>query len=277
LTPADIEKKGRLLLKVPEERLASLAEKTGANRRLVLAVEPGPEELAQKTLFFSLRVRDERRRRSEFCEPAVAEAGAALAPPRGITARVFEDHIDVRWEPAASPGGAAPSGAGGYNIYRSEGEAAPVRLNKEPVRAAAFRDESFSFGKVYRYFVRSASAAAPARLESEDSEIVTVDAMDTFPPAAPLGLTIIAGQGFVALSWAPAPEPDLAGYRVWRRAAGETKWTLLKELPPAESSLTDTTVEKNKRYVYAITAFDRAGNESPKSGEAAGLSRRSGD
>jgi fibronectin type 3 domain-containing protein len=80
----------------------------------------------------------------------------------------------------------------------------------------------------------------------------------------------------VALSWEPAREADLAGYRVWRREAGQAQWTMVMELPPAESSFTDTTVEKNKRYVYAITAFDRAGNESEKSEEAAGLSRRSG-
>lgn len=273
----DFEKKGRLLLKIPEDRLASLAGKDAAKPRLALDLEPGADELAQKSLSYSLRVRDEKKRRSEFSELAVIEAAVALPSPREVTAQVFEDRIELRWKPAAAPGDSAGPGIGGYNVYRAEGESPPIRMNAEPVRASAYRDEKFSFGKVYGYFVRSASVAAPATVESEDSEKVTVDAVDSFAPAAPQGLTIISGQGFVALSWEPAKEPDLAGYRVWRREAGQTKWGLVKELSPAESSFTDSAVEKNKRYVYAITAFDRAGNESKKSAEAAGLSRRSGD
>jgi hypothetical protein len=273
---ADFEKKGRLLERLPEARLADLVQKGVPRPQPVLTLDLDPTELAQKSLFFSLRVRDEKKRRSEFSEPAGIPAAPALSPPREVRAEVFADHIELRWQPPSAPEGAAVSAVGGFNVYRSEGEAVPVRLNSEPLKASEYRDSSFTFGKVYRYFVRSASAAAPATVESEDSEIITVDAVDRFPPAAPRGLTIISGQGFVALSWEPAREADLAGYRVWRREAGQAQWTMVMELPPAESSFTDTTVEKNKRYVYAITAFDRAGNESEKSEEAAGLSRRSG-
>ena len=41
---------------------------------------------------------------------------------------------------------------------------------------------------------------------------------DTTPPAAPTGLVATAGSGQVALDWADNGEPDLAGYRVERRA-----------------------------------------------------------
>jgi hypothetical protein len=270
---ADFEKKGRLLERLPEDRLALIVQKDTPKPRLVLTLDIDPKELAQESLFFSLRVRDEKGRRSEFSEPAGLPAAPALAPPSDVRAEVLADHIELNWQPPPGQEGAAASGVGGFNVYRSEGDAPPVRLNAEPLKANDYRDDSFTFGKVYRYFVRSA-AAAPATVESRDSEIVTVDAVDRFPPAAPRGLTTISGQGFVALSWEPAREPDLAGYRVWRREAGRSAWTMLKELPPAESSFTDATVEKNRRYVYAISAFDRAGNESAKSEEAAGLSRR---
>ncbi len=114
----------------------------------------------------------------------------------------------------------------GYNIYRSEGEGPPARLNKGPLTALEFRDGDFSFGRAYLYFVRSAAAEAPVAVESVDSEPVKVEPVDAFPPAAPRGLTSISGAGFIALSWEPAGEPDLAGYRVWRRAAGETAFVL---------------------------------------------------
>jgi len=110
-------------------------------------------------------------------------------------------------------------------------------------------------------------------IESEDSNPVKVEPADRFAPAAPQGLTTVSGEAFVALSWEPSQEPDLAGYRVWRRAAGEPEFVLVKELSPAESSFSDAAVESGQHYVYAVTAFDRAGNESGRSAEASGQAR----
>jgi hypothetical protein len=293
---ADFEKKARLLQKVPEDRLVSLVRNDTAKPEMVLSIEPDPSDLAKKSMYFSLRVRDEKKRLSEFSEPAGLTASPTLPPPLDLKARLFADRIELSWKPAEMPAekpqekpmekpaekpakkpAEKPAGPaiGGYNIYRSEAGGPPVRQNSAPLKETTYKDQAFSFGKTYQYFVRMGSASAAA-VESQNSKSVTVDAVDTFPPAAPKGLSVISGQGFIALSWEPASESDLAGYRVWRRTAEGTSWDLVKELPPAESSYTDTSVENNKRYVYSITAFDRAGNESPKSEEAAGVGRRSG-
>ena len=75
----------------------------------------------------------------------------------------------------------------------------------------------------------------------------------------------IAAEGYVSLTWDDNKEADLAGYRVWRRMEGESEFVLLTPQPIRGNAFGDNRVEKNKRYDYAITALDKAGNESPKS------------
>jgi fibronectin type 3 domain-containing protein len=73
------------------------------------------------------------------------------------------------------------------------------------------------------------------------------------------------GANFITLIWDAGREKDLAGYKVWRREAGLGQFVPLTPQPILENTHTDTSVEKNKRYEYAITALDRSGNESSKS------------
>jgi hypothetical protein len=153
----------------------------------------------------------------------------------------------------------------GYNLFRSSGKEPPFLVNPSLIKDIEYRDAGFSFGQTYRYFVRAVASEGPPLLESDDSEVVEVRALDAFPPASPSGLTAIAGTDYIALSWEAAGEADLAGYKVWRQEAGEAEFSLIASLGPAANSYTDSAVEKNKRYDYAITALDNAGNESQRS------------
>ena len=271
LTVEEFEDKAKLLTRINKGQFRSLLQK-GAEAQQISYVYPlQAEKIGQKVMTFAVRIKDEKRRASEFSEPLSIEAQAPPLPPQNVRVSVSEESIAVRWEDSAVKGGeSGPSKPVGYNVYRSEGEEHPARLNSSLVKGKEYRDANFSLGKTYRYFVRAvASDTAPFR-ESDDSEAVEIQAKDTFPPARPTGLTAISGTGFIALSWEANKETDLAGYRVWRRVVGQADFVLLKSLPAAESSYSDSLVEKNKRYEYAITALDNAGNESQKSEAASG-------
>jgi fibronectin type 3 domain-containing protein len=69
--------------------------------------------------------------------------------------------IDLIWAPVPS------ADLAGYNIYRSEGNAAPVKLNSELVKPPSYRDTAVSPGKSYTYFVSSVDAR---NNESQKSE-----------------------------------------------------------------------------------------------------------
>jgi hypothetical protein len=87
------------------------------------------------------------------------------AVPSGLQA-VFsgpgqEAFIDLIWAPVTD------ADLDGYNVYRHEEGAAPVKLNSEPVKVPAFRDTQVAAGKTYFY---SVSAVDFRRNESARSE-----------------------------------------------------------------------------------------------------------
>jgi hypothetical protein len=269
----EFEQKAALLDRVRADEFPSLRQdKTAAASRLTYEFPVEKKDFGRAVLTFALRVRDERQRPSDFSAPVSFEVRIPPLPPENVRAVVSQDSIALHWDPPppAEEAGPAPSS---YNVFRSEAQSSPLRLNDQPVKKTEFQDKAFLFGRIYRYWIRSVAPESPPFVESEESSAVEVEAKDVFPPAAPLGLTAIAGAGFIVLSWEASPEADLAGYRVWRREAAGGEFSMLKQLEPALNSYSDSAVEKNKRYVYAITAFDDAGNESPKSGIVDGITR----
>jgi len=55
--------------------------------------------------------------------------------------------IDLIWAPVTS------ADLAGYNVYRSEASAAPVKLNSELVKSPSYRDNAVASGKTYTYAV----------------------------------------------------------------------------------------------------------------------------
>ena len=72
--------------------------------------------------------------------------------------------IDLIWAPVPS------ADLAGYNIYRSEGSGAPIKVNSELVKTPSYRDTAVSPGKTYSYTV---SAVDVRNNESHRSEAAT--------------------------------------------------------------------------------------------------------
>ena len=153
-------------------------------------------------------------------------------------------------------------------------------------------DATAVFGITYRYTMQSVSEQTldthPAKAMSVASQPVTITPVDKFPPARPTGLAAVlvspaaqtaqtaqnpslpgAQTDSVDLSWTPNTEPDLAGYRVYRKEAGTAgaPVRISPAAPAASSAFSDTNVQAGHSYVYAVTAVDQAGNESAPSEE----------
>ncbi len=272
----EFEQKAGLLDRIREDEFPSLRQdKTASASPLTYEFPVEKKDFGRTVLMLALRVRGERKGPSDFSAPVSFEIRVPPLPPENVRATVSQDFIALRWDPPPLAEEAAPAAPppSAYNVFRSDAQLSELRLNDKPIKKMEFQDKAFSFGRIYRYWIRSVVPESPPFVESEESLAVEVEAKDVFPPAAPHGLTAIAGAGFIALSWETSPEADLAGYRVWRKEAAADEFSMLKQLEPALNSYSDSAVEKNKRYVYAITAFDDAGNESPKSGTVDGVTR----
>ena len=215
---------------------------------------------------FGLKVRDNKNKESDFSEFITVEPKALPLPPQDLKYSVYQDKIEISWTPPEKNiDESSPAEIKGYNVYRYENNQEPQCLNSKVVEDSKYEDEDFIFGKTYYYFVRASVSDSSSSGESANSEIIEVVAQDKFPPASPSGLMSMAGQGYITLSWDENKEKDFAGYRVWRRKEGQEEFILLTQEPIKANNFTDTEVEKNSRYYYAITAQDIFGNESPKS------------
>ncbi|MBZ5503409.1 MAG: hypothetical protein LAN59_14455 [Acidobacteriia bacterium] len=205
----------------------------------------------------------------------------APQPIPDLAAEITPAGVALHWTPPQKTiTGSVPSIAR-YEIYRAraraQAQAAPPLLAPiATVESAAFRDSQVEIGQTYLYAVRSVSEHPGKILPSGDSNIVTITFQDIFPPAAPQGLVVVAvpAQGetpaHLELSWAISPEPDLAGYHVYRsEQVGVLGTRQNTNLLPAPA-FRDMNVVPGRRYFYSATALDRSGNESPASAVASG-------
>lgn len=224
-----------------------------------------PDDWKATRLIFGVRVKTGKRTFSDFVYMGRWPRSVSR-PPSPLRAVVRVDRIEIRWTaPSANTDGSTPPSLKGYNVYRKSSSGLPVRLNNSTVAAPYFMDRDFEFGVPYSYHVTALSGTEPPYIESDDSDVLEITPADVFPPSPPSGLESVTAPGLVTLIWERSSETDLAGYRVWRKTAGESEFRALTPAAIPENMFTDTAVEKGVRYDYAVSALDRAGNESPRS------------
>jgi glycosyl hydrolase family 99/fibronectin type III domain protein len=83
-------------------------------------------------------------------------------------------------------------------------------------------------------------------------------------PGTPNGLTGTHGNATASLSWRPGAEPDLAGYRIYRRAY-DAAWPTAPVATVTTSSWQDSGLTNGASYAYRVSAYNTAGHESAPS------------
>jgi len=196
--------------------------------------------------------------------PKPATAGAeATAPPAALA-----DAATAKGEKTAAIPAARRNG---FFVYRRSGDVAfGGPLAAAPLELRHFRDTAAPLGARVCYVVRAVASSEPL-IESGPSNEACVVMRDITPPAAPAGIAVLPRTGGLELIWSASAEQDLAGYRLFRAAAGGEA-RQLAELEPATTSYLDEGAQRGVRYSYTIVAFDRAGNQSaPSEAVDAGL------
>jgi hypothetical protein len=151
----------------------------------------------------------------------------------------------------------------GFHVYRRVGtESYRLPLAQQPLAAPNAIDETAPEGVTACYVVRAAASVDPL-VESAASNEVCLEVRDISPPAPPTGTAVLPRERGLEVLWTPAPEADLASYRVYREAPGEPRRSLA-EVEAARSAWLDESARPGVVYLYDVTALDRAGNESPR-------------
>jgi len=179
-----------------------------------------------------------------------------LAPPVDVQVQAVAGGVRITWNGVAPP----------YRIYRrtsADANASPL----QEIDLATFTDPSAEYGTKYYYSVEAYQTGGDIHATSERSAEVEITPEDKFPPPVPAGLAAVASTASIELVWEPSAAPDLAGYRIYR-ALGTGSFEKLAETREAPS-YSDAKIESGKSYRYAVTAFDKAGNESAMSAPVA--------
>jgi hypothetical protein len=278
-----------LLVTIPSAMVESYVEQGRLRYTDSLRAEDFTQH-PDSTASYSVRTNISEKKPSEASNFAALRIYPAAVPIADLKTEVTHTAVVLTWTPPDKTLTGTTPAIEVYHIYRGVPEStassgAATKLKSPLVKIAdasapPFQDTQFEFGLTYVYCVRSVAQYPGAALESADSNLAEVAPRDTFPPAPPQGLVVvlIPRQGdtpaHLELSWAINPETDIAGYNVYRseqagarglRLTGDSAQKLL--LTPAFS---DMNVQPGRRYLYSVTAVDRAGNESPASAVVVG-------
>src|SRR5574341_913498 len=152
----------------------------------------------------------------------------------------------------------------GFHVYRRVGtESYRLPLAQQPLEEPSVTDTQAPQAASACYVVRAAASIDPL-VESAASNEACLEVRDIQPPATPTGTAVLPREHGLEVLWTPSLEEDLAGYRVYRETPSEPRSRVV-ELPAARSAWLDATARPGVVYQYDVTAFDRAGNESPQS------------
>lgn len=235
-----------------------LARPTVVTRTLdALEPDPGPR---RTYLVVGYSRRD---RRSAASPRVTVPLGPTPAPPDPVTLTYTEQEIAVAWPPPSDPWQPVwpvLDYGRGADVYEIAGDAAVAAapLNPAPVTSGQLALPLTRFGEPRCFAVRTTETRGTRTMAGPLSRPACVTPVDTFPPAAPTGLTAVSGGGVISLIWDVNTEADLAGYLVLRAEAPDETLRAVRASPIADRTYRDADVRPGVRYVYAVVAIDTA-------------------
>jgi hypothetical protein len=180
-------------------------------------------------------------------------------PPATLTAEAGDRQVNLAWAPVTLLANGQPApGAITYNVYRAANGGGFAVVNKSPVSEAKFQDIALTNEVTYRYLVRAVRRVGNGSLESADSQVQTTKPQDLTPPAPVLNLVAVPTAQGIELRWEPGREPDLAGYRVYRRSLAEPQFRLLTPRLDNQPYYVDRETTKGVTYYYYVTTVDNS-------------------
>ena len=145
------------------------------------------------------------------------------------------------------------SGAQGYIVYRREStKSSYKRIGKVGSSTTTYVDRKLTAGKVYQYAVK---AYGKEKNKHVYSKYVAVKGA-TRPYTTTVTPSVVSSSQ-VKLTWKAVARLDR--YRIYRKASGG-KWTLIADVNKKNTSYTDKKVSANKKYVYTVRAYKKAGS-----------------
>lgn len=177
------------------------------------------------------------------------------AAPSSLTATAINSsQIGLSWTDNAN-------NETGFSVERSVGGGAFVLVAPLGVNATSYQDTGLAASTTYLYRVRASNGGGNSAYSNSAS--ATTQAGSTLPPTAPTGLSAIAGNAQIALSWNASSAAT--SYRVKRATVSGGPYTIVAS--PTSNNFTNTGLVNGTTYFYVVSAVNSAG-ESANSSQA---------
>ena len=169
-----------------------------------------------------------------------------------------KSHVNLSWE---APPGENPLHLR-YEIYRNGTLIAQDITGGESLY---YQDSGLSENTEYSYRIIAIDIAGNPSNASEIT-VRTSEGQDTVPPEKPSSLRAeYDGLAGVNLSWnASTDNVGVTGYKIYRSLNG-SDWIYIGSVDMATLTYKDSNLYAETTYLYSVTAYDGAGNESEKS------------
>jgi hypothetical protein len=272
--------------------------KPGAKGAFAETLPPDLTQGAPRLLEYCVELTNRKGRSAGLSSAAIVLAGQAPAAVEGLSAKMRKVGVALNWTPGPpepfptalrlerrllTP--AAKKQAPGLLAAPTE----PVEQNLlvEPAAGelhGGALDKGIRLGETYAYraerVARLTVDGKTLELDGPLSAPVQVEALDVFPPNAPMGLAAVAtptedgADPSIDLNWQPNAESDVAGYAVYRRdvaatGGAEGAWQRISPVAPVVGpGFHDANVQAGRSYEYTVTAIGQNGRESGRSASA---------
>ena len=168
-----------------------------------------------------------------------------------ISAKADSAGVLVTWQKAA--------GAHSYQVFRKTAGTGWKCIAKN-IHDTEWKDIDAAKGTKYIYTVRAVADDGTTRGGYDKTgKPATVTKDPTTPAIVTLGKAV-AGKNGITVTWSYAA--DARTYRVYRKAAGETKWTIVAKNAEGKN-WTDKNVTKGVKYTYTVRGVNANGKLSP--------------
>ncbi len=188
--------------------------------------------------------------------------------PANLKAVPAQSSVRLSWSPVTTLVDGSPADLPlSYQVMKSRDGRQYVETGEALQGKTVYVDQDVQSGAVYHYMVRSNMLYENDLIDGSVSESVSVRVKDIVPPPAVTGVRVVASATDLRIFWDRVDVDDLAGYMVYRRLEGQSRGVKIGEVGATQTIFVDSKAPQDARVYYAVTAFDKEGNESTKSDE----------
>lgn len=190
--------------------------------------------------------------------------------PAAVNASATDSRVKLSWQPVTTRrDGEVVTTDVLYQVLRRTGAAASEKIGA-PVKTTDYEDSNVVNGQTYTYQVQSLLRFGEDLVYGGISSDVTVTPVDTTPPPPPSGVEAFETGSGIRVIWDASTAADTSGYRVYRRSAEGTTFTMVGSVNVPSTTYIDSSAKTDEQYYYGVTAIDSVDppNESTRSQEA---------